>query len=248
MGKASGHPVRWSMIVSMCLLPEVEVLQSVTRSIAILIKGFGQGSLSSAGGIAEPLLCHICRGHNLLCISWCPYSYLSNSTGIWLSSTYNCFPGVPSLSWASTRMVNFHDLGMTKAKNCLPASDTCLYSNPLTCVKVVWFMDVELLPFNRHLEMHLQKGSVHCIWSRASRQILCYGFWGQVAVWGRVWLWCYWGHWCGVWCTQCAASGVKSWSHQLLSLLACLWLYSWVRLVWRGNLLLVSWLLISTQK
>ena len=64
-------------------------------------------------------------------------------------------------------MVNFHDLGMIRAKNCLPASDTCLYSKPLTCVKVSdsW---CGALPFNSHLEMHLQKGSMLCIWSRAS--------------------------------------------------------------------------------
>ena len=36
MGNASGHPVRWSIIVKICLLPEVDVLHSVSRLIAIL--------------------------------------------------------------------------------------------------------------------------------------------------------------------------------------------------------------------
>ena len=35
MGNASGHPVRWSIIVKMCLLPNVDVSHSVMRSIAI---------------------------------------------------------------------------------------------------------------------------------------------------------------------------------------------------------------------
>ena len=39
MGNASGHPVKWSIIVRMCLLPDVEVLQSVTKSMAILSNG-----------------------------------------------------------------------------------------------------------------------------------------------------------------------------------------------------------------
>ena len=38
MGNASGHPVRWSIIVNMCLLPDVDVSHSVTRSTAIFIK------------------------------------------------------------------------------------------------------------------------------------------------------------------------------------------------------------------
>ena len=36
MGNASGHPVRWSIMVKMCLLPDVYVSHSVTRSIEIL--------------------------------------------------------------------------------------------------------------------------------------------------------------------------------------------------------------------
>ena len=34
MGKASGHPIKWSMIVRMCWFPDVEML-GVTRSMAI---------------------------------------------------------------------------------------------------------------------------------------------------------------------------------------------------------------------
>ena len=36
IGNASGHPVRWSIMVRMCLLPDFEVLQLVTKSMAIL--------------------------------------------------------------------------------------------------------------------------------------------------------------------------------------------------------------------
>ena len=39
IGNASGHPVKWSVIVRMCLLPDVEVLQSVTKLMAILSNG-----------------------------------------------------------------------------------------------------------------------------------------------------------------------------------------------------------------
>ena len=39
IGYASGHPVRWSIIVKMCLFADVDVLHSVTRSIAILSNG-----------------------------------------------------------------------------------------------------------------------------------------------------------------------------------------------------------------
>ena len=35
MEYASGHPVRWSIIVKKCLFPDVDVLHSVMRSIAI---------------------------------------------------------------------------------------------------------------------------------------------------------------------------------------------------------------------
>ena len=39
IGNASGHPVKWSIMVRMCLFPDVDVSHSVTRSIAILLKG-----------------------------------------------------------------------------------------------------------------------------------------------------------------------------------------------------------------
>ena len=39
MGKASSHPARGSTMVRICLLPEVEVSQSVTKSMAILLNG-----------------------------------------------------------------------------------------------------------------------------------------------------------------------------------------------------------------
>ena len=39
MGNASGYLVKWSVIVRMCLLPDVEVLHSVTKSMVILPNG-----------------------------------------------------------------------------------------------------------------------------------------------------------------------------------------------------------------
>ena len=39
IGNASGHPVRWSIMVRICLLPELEVSHSVNKSMAILSKG-----------------------------------------------------------------------------------------------------------------------------------------------------------------------------------------------------------------
>ena len=49
IGKASGHPVRWSIIVMMCLLPDVEVSQSVTKSMAILSNGLPGISVICSG-------------------------------------------------------------------------------------------------------------------------------------------------------------------------------------------------------
>ena len=49
IGNASGHPVRWSIIVRMCLLPDVEVLQSVTKSMAILSNGLSGISVICSG-------------------------------------------------------------------------------------------------------------------------------------------------------------------------------------------------------
>ena len=45
IGNASGHPVRWSIIVRMCLLPDVEVSQLVTKSMAILSNGLSGTSV-----------------------------------------------------------------------------------------------------------------------------------------------------------------------------------------------------------
>ena len=49
IGNASGHPVRWSMIVRMCLLPDVEVLQLVTKSMTILSNGLSGISVICSG-------------------------------------------------------------------------------------------------------------------------------------------------------------------------------------------------------
>ena len=49
IGNTSGHPVRWSIIVKMCLLPDVDVSHSVTRSIVILLKGLSGISIIYKG-------------------------------------------------------------------------------------------------------------------------------------------------------------------------------------------------------
>ena len=49
IGNASGHPVRWSIIVRMCLLPDVEVSQLVTKSMAILSNGLSGISVICSG-------------------------------------------------------------------------------------------------------------------------------------------------------------------------------------------------------
>ena len=75
-------------------------------------------------------------------------------------------PWCPRLSCASTSTVCFEALGMMSTINFLFASMMCLYSNPLTCVNKL-SLCFGSLPFNNHLEMHLQNGSIFCIWSRA---------------------------------------------------------------------------------
>ena len=49
IGKVSGYPVRWSMMVRICLLPEVEDSHSVTKSMAILSNGHSSISVICNG-------------------------------------------------------------------------------------------------------------------------------------------------------------------------------------------------------
>ena len=63
MGNASGHPVRWSMMVKCaCCLRWMfhNLLLSLLQSYRMDCQEF----LSSAEDIAEPLLCHVSKGHN----------------------------------------------------------------------------------------------------------------------------------------------------------------------------------------
>ena len=39
IGKASGHPVRWSLIMKMSILPDVDISHSITKLMAILLNG-----------------------------------------------------------------------------------------------------------------------------------------------------------------------------------------------------------------
>ena len=43
----------------------------------------------------------------------------------------------------------------------------CLYKSPLTLIKSS-VSSLGTLPLDKHLDNHLQKGSVFCIWKRAS--------------------------------------------------------------------------------
>ena len=54
-----------------------------------------------------------------------------------------------------------------RARNCLAESMMCLYSNPVMRVKTS-VSCCDDLPFNKHLEICLENGSVLCIWSNAS--------------------------------------------------------------------------------
>ena len=49
IGKASGHSVRWSFIVRMCLLPDVDVSHSVTKLMVILSNGLSSTSVICSG-------------------------------------------------------------------------------------------------------------------------------------------------------------------------------------------------------
>ena len=49
IGNVSGYPVRWSMTVNMCLLPDVDVSHLLTRSIAILLNGLSGISVICKG-------------------------------------------------------------------------------------------------------------------------------------------------------------------------------------------------------
>ena len=49
IGNASGHPVRWSIIVKMCLLHHIDVSHSVPRSIVILLNGLSGISIICKG-------------------------------------------------------------------------------------------------------------------------------------------------------------------------------------------------------
>ena len=74
--------------------------------------------------------------------------------------------GVPA--WcASTNTIYFQVLGMMSAINFWLAPMTCLYSSPFMCVNKS-ALCCGALPFDNHLEMHLQNGSIFCILSRAS--------------------------------------------------------------------------------
>ena len=77
VAKASGHPVRLSIIVRICLLPELEVLHLWQFYWMVCLE-----SLSSEEGRLGLCLFLCIRGCSLQCISWCPYSYPSSKTGI----------------------------------------------------------------------------------------------------------------------------------------------------------------------
>ena len=67
MGKASGHPVKWSVIMRMSWFPDMETLRSVTKYIAILLKG-PSGMFIICNGYIDILAFPSCTGCNLQCI------------------------------------------------------------------------------------------------------------------------------------------------------------------------------------
>ena len=58
IGKASSHPVRWSVIVRMCLLPHVDISNSVTKLIAILLNGLSGISFICSGNDWSSVFSH----------------------------------------------------------------------------------------------------------------------------------------------------------------------------------------------
>ena len=86
----------------------------------------------------------------------------------------------------TTNTMYFHALGMTRAKNFLFESVTCLYSNPFTCRK----RSASCLgdfPFDSHLEICLQNGSVFCICRSACNLSMVSGFWFSTCCVNDIW-------------------------------------------------------------
>ena len=95
IGNASCNPVKWSMMVRICLFPDVDVSHSVTRSIAILSKGLSGLPSSEVDNFEFWLFpCGIMYGW--LYIFKCLYSFLSNNIVILSNSRCGCFLDVLS--------------------------------------------------------------------------------------------------------------------------------------------------------
>ena len=106
--KASGQPVRWSIMVRMFLFPELEVSHSVTKSMTIFFKwsvwslhhlkreGLDVGYLSAVKCAVNNVLPNVLV-HTLSIILAFYRQY------VWV------FPWCPNLSWASTKTVYFQD-------------------------------------------------------------------------------------------------------------------------------------------
>ena len=165
IGNASGHPVKWSIIVWMCLFPDVDVSHSVTRSIAICWMVCQELPSSEEGNFEFwPFLCDIVC--SWLYISECLCSFPSNSIDALSSSRCRYFPevltchGLPlelctSKIWVWLEQETF---------------DLNLWS---VSIGVCWhgwsvLFHVEVFPLDKHLEICLQKGLVFCMWRRAS--------------------------------------------------------------------------------
>ena len=91
MGKASGHPTYWSMIVSMCWFPDADMLRSETRSMAILSK-----VLSGIFVICSRYTCVLAfpsyTMHNYWCICKYPYLCLCSNIDIWWYGKFSLLP------------------------------------------------------------------------------------------------------------------------------------------------------------
>ena len=82
MGKTSDHPVKWSVIVSICWFPNADMLRSETRSMAILSKVLSGMSVIWRG-YTRVFAFSSYTVHNCWCICRCPCSCPSRIIDVW---------------------------------------------------------------------------------------------------------------------------------------------------------------------
>ena len=116
IGNASGHPVKWSIMVRMCVFPDVDVSHSVTKSYYDFVE-WPIGNLHHLKRVIFefwPFCGIVCRW---LCISECLSSFPSSSIDALSSTRCRCFLNVLTCHGLPPRTVYIHDFGMTRARN-----------------------------------------------------------------------------------------------------------------------------------